>query len=435
MSALTCTVRGVRQHLPLRSAKFEMETERPVWTVKGAMGPHALSPRARDLLDIAGAIYRVESQIRRRTTDPAVAWEIEAPVRDAEFWKTTGGAPLAAILSFLNRARWKFTFVDRPNAVDFKTPAIDGREVDKVTLFSGGMDSLCGAGSDTHARDRIALVSFYHGQSALQARLADELGYSPPTQWRLRGQRGREGMNFIRSFMFLTLGAITAHTYGARRILQYENGVLATAVPQSGNFIPTRHAHPETHRRMMDLLRSVFGTDFSIENPFLEMTKRQVGKKLTEAVGQAKSDELHRQTETCWYLFQPAVRGHKKQNGQPCGVCTPCIVRLTARPIELAPNVGAGWNGYAFDLRKPQYADDPLVGTSFRAYLELVDIALSEPDDARMIEQLAPEARALIDEDGGPSTALVASLLRRFAEEFCETFGIKTTGNGGGGGK
>ena len=431
MSVLTCTVRGVRQQFKLRTAQFEMEAKRPVWTVTGAMGPHALSPRARDLLDIAGAIYRVKSQIRRRATDPAVAWEIEAPVRDAEFWRTRGGAPLAATLGFLNRARWTFTFVDRLDAVEFKAPATDEREVDQVTLFSGGMDSLCGAGADTHARDRIALVSYYHSQSALQARLAGELGYSPPTQWRLTGHRGREGMNLIRSFMFLTLGAVTAHSYGARGILQYENGVLATAVPQSGNFIPTRHAHPETHRRMTELLRAVFGTGFSIENPFLEMTKRQVGKKLVDAIGRAKSDDLHRQTETCWYLFQPKVRGHKKENGQPCGVCTPCIVRLTARPGELAPDKAAGWKGYAFDLRKPQYADDPLVGTSFRAYLELVDIALSAADDARMIEELAPEARALIDDDKGPSTALVAGLLRRFAEEFCDTFGIKTTGNGG----
>jgi hypothetical protein len=33
-------------------------------------------------------------------------------------------------------------------------------------------------------------------------------------------------MNLIRSFMFLSLGAAVAESYGARRIVQYENGVL-----------------------------------------------------------------------------------------------------------------------------------------------------------------------------------------------------------------
>lgn len=425
MSRLTCTVYGVRGHLPRRTAEFDFGA-RPVWELHGPFGPRDLSARGSDLVDLAGAIYRVESQIRRRATDPAVKWELVAPVRDPAFWTDTGGPLLASCLGFLNRAQWTFEFTPRPDAGDFQRAKVDERVVDQVTLFSGGMDSLCGAGSDERSHASIQLASFYHSQASLQRTLAVALGYGPPTQWRLTGQRGREGMNLIRSFMFLSLGAAVAESYGARRIVQYENGVLATAVPQSGNFIPTRHAHPETHRRMVRLLDAVFGGSFTINNPFLPKTKREAGEALVAALGAERAEELLRKAETCWYLFQPNVGGFAKENGQPCGVCTPCIVRRTARPVEAAADAWPGWLGYALDLRDPEYRDHPVVGTTFRAYLELVDIALTAPSDAALIDELAPEARALIDEVQGPDEALVAGVLRRFGDEFCRTFGIRS---------
>ncbi|WP_175429653.1 hypothetical protein [Azospirillum argentinense] len=423
MTQLTCTVHGVRKSLPLRKAVFDFGAN-PVWMLHGPLGPRDLSDRARDLIDLAGAIYRIESQIRRRPTDPAVRWELVVPVRDPEFWTVTGGPLLASCLGFLNRARWILTFTTRPNAVDFIRPEADERSIDQVTLFSGGMDSLSGAGSHNGLRDTIQLVSFYHSQAKLQSELAAALGYRPPTQWRLSGRRGREGMNLIRSFMFLCLGAAVAESYGVRRIVQYENGVLGTAVPQSGNFIPTRHAHPETHRRVVKLFDAVFGGSFLVTNPFLPLTKREVGEALVAAIGKERAEELFRRTETCWYLFQPRVGGLEKANGQPCGVCTPCIVRRTARPAESAAGAWPGWLGYAFNLTDPQYGEHPVVGTTFRAYLELIDITLTAPSDTALIDDLAPEARALIDEVHGPDEALVAGVLRRFASEFCDTFGI-----------
>lgn len=429
MTALQCEVRGVSRSLPLRTAECELDAA-PLWAIQGPIGPHPLSSRALDLLDLAGAVYRVESRIKRRSKDPAIDWVITAPVREVAFWRETGAPLLASALGFLNRARWTWEFTERSAAPSLALPKAEQRTVADVLLFSGGMDSLCGAGVHAAPRARVALVSFYHKQAALQAELAKGLGYASPTQWRLAGHRGKEGMNLVRSFMFLCLGAVVAETYGATALYQYENGVLGTAVPPAGNFIPTRHAHPETHRRMQALLGAVFDREIPIRNPFLGLTKREAGAKLIGAVGQERAEALLRRTETCWYAVQPRVGGVPKSPWQPCGACTPCVVRRTARPDEAAAGAWPDWKGYAFDLRASRWQDHPRLGLSFRGYLELIDIVLTAPDDASLIRELAPEARALVGGVSGPSGAQVAQVLRRFAREFCETFGIQPHSSG-----
>jgi 7-cyano-7-deazaguanine synthase in queuosine biosynthesis len=423
MNELVCKVTGPSKKLDPQVVKFDLDTE-PVWTVKGAIGPRGLSRRALDLLDLAGAIYRTESGTRKRVKDPPLEWQVTAPVRDLTFWRECGGEHLERVLGFLNRSHWKFNFAERNGALDLTTPSALDREFDEIILFSGGMDSLCGAGLHSGQAGRAGLVSFYHKQAKLQQDLAAKLRFDPPSQWRLRGSRGREGMNLVRSFMFLSLGAAVAETFGSSRIFQYENGVLAAAIPPAGNFIPTRHAHPETHRLAARLFEAVLDRKVSIENPFLSLTKRQAVKEFSKFVGSRAAEDMLRITETCWYLVQPRVAGLSKQPGQPCGACVPCIVRRTARPNEVEKNAWPGWPGYAYDLSRPKSQKEEKLGTSFRGYLELIQIVLSNNNDDNLVRELSPEARQLIGGPAGPTKALVCQVLREFAAEFCSTFGI-----------
>jgi 7-cyano-7-deazaguanine synthase in queuosine biosynthesis len=386
------------------------------------LGERPLSPRALDLIDLSGAIYRLESQIPRRPTNPVKEWEVVAPVRDVAFWSSAGGTLLAAVLRFLNRAQWTFTFENRARCEKIAY-APSPRAVREIVLFSGGMDSACGAGIHPPPRDRVQLVSSYINQRTLQQTLAAELGYQPPTQWRLTGRRGKEGMDLIRAFMFISLGAAVAESFGASTVYQYENGVLAMAVPPSGSQVPTRHAHPEFHRRMERLCAAAFGRAIEIRNPFLLLTKREEASEFAKIAGDDLAESILRRTQTCWRLSQAHVGGLKKPPFVPCGVCTPCIVRRTARPFEAKKGAWKDWPGYAFDPRKPAVRNHK-IGTSFRAYLELVGTALTAPGDREMIEDLAPEARALIDGEAGPRADQAAQLLRRFAHEFCEAFDI-----------
>jgi 7-cyano-7-deazaguanine synthase in queuosine biosynthesis len=385
-----------------------------------------LSPQALDLIDLAGVIYRVESQIPSRPTNPAREWQVTAPVRVPNFWRNTGGPLLASALAFLNRAQWTFTFTARAGA-PLTLPPPDARRVRQIILFSGGMDSACGAGVHKGSKRDVQLVCFSTTNLLLplQRKLAEELGHFPPTQWRLVGRRGKEGMNLIRALMFLSLGAAVASSFDASEIFQYENGVLACAIPPTGNFVSTRHAHPELHRRLERLFAAVFGQTMTIVNPFALLTKRETADRLSSRIGAERAEAILRQTQTCWRLSQAHVAGKKKKPGVPCGVCTPCIVRRTARPHEAFAGAWDGWSGYAFDLGKPSVQRAAKLGLPFRAYLELIDIAMSESNDRDLIGQLSPEARALIGEANGPSETETAALIRRFAREFCDCFGIR----------
>lgn len=422
-STLECVVIGIRSACKNREARFDLTSE-PVWKVVGELGPRPLSDRALDLLDLAGGIYRVESQIPFRPTNAAREWKIVAPVRDVEFWVERGGTLLANVLGFLNRSAWTFTFTarDRPTSLAGTTRSL--RDVDDVLLFSGGMDSTCGAGLHAGDRTRVQLVSFYSNQASLQTWLADELSYPAPTQWRLRGTRGKEGMNLIRAIMFLSIGAAVAETFGARKIFQYENGFLAMAVPAAGNQVPTRHAHPEFHRKLHALFDAIFPESIRISNPFAGLTKNEEILELARELGHEQAETLLRRTETCWRLAQAHVGGEKKRPGAPCGVCTPCIVRRTARPGEEKKGAWRLWPGYAFDLARRKVRNHPVLGRTFRAYLELIDITFGSRNDHALLGRLAPEAQALIGGPAGPTLAEAALLLRRFAREFCDAFGI-----------
>jgi 7-cyano-7-deazaguanine synthase in queuosine biosynthesis len=426
-TGIGCRAIRVRSAFPDRNV-FLVYPGEGLWRVDGPIGPRPLSPRVQDLLDLVGGIYRIESQIPRTLTNPVREWRLEAAVRDVEFWSSTGGHFLASVLGFMNRSLWTIQFRQRNKAAAVPITLTTSR-VDEIILFSGGMDSASGAGVHKTPKDRVRLVSFASTQAKLQRELAEALGYGPPVQWRLKGHRGKEGMDLLRSLMFLTLGAIVAESFGVSTIYQYENGLLAAAIPPAGNFIPTRHAHPELHRRLEQLFSAVFAKRSTIVNPFAQMTKREVVDTFSKTCDQSLAENVLRKTQTCWRLSQPTVGGKPKEPWVPCGVCTPCIVRRTARPNEVRKGAWKDWKGYAYDLKKRAVQADKKLGRSFGAHLELVEIALNSTDDYALIEELAPEARQLVGAFAGPTVADAASLLRRFALEFCDTFDISVAGS------
>lgn len=388
-----------------------------------AAGPHPVPEAIGDLLDIAAVIYRSERQLpRRRASNPNVRYELAMPVSDPNVWKGKPQALLEEILGFLGMAEWKVQFVRRPRRARqyFRSEPVK-RPVSRVALWSGGLDSTSGIGAGLVSASDTQLCSFYTRQESLQSKLAEELEFPAPTQWRMGGAAGRGRSFFYRSFLFLALGAATAETFGAREIVQFENGILASAIPPVPSLAMTKHAHPRLHRLLEQLLKSMTAREWRIVNPLSQMTKRQAVEAMRRERGPRKATELAAETQSCWNLSTPHAFGVKKFRGRTkhpndqCGVCVPCIVRRTALPRE----------DFVFDLNEPPVREHAKLGAHFLDYAELVLAIRAASGQAGLRHVLPAEALELID-DGFTDLKSLDILLRKFADEFVETFALKT---------
>ncbi|MCI0644880.1 MAG: hypothetical protein L0346_08380 [Chloroflexi bacterium] len=140
-----------------------------------------LSPRLTDLLEIAAYIYTGDCATPRGTQwtdqDSTEAWEREfrfvIPVRDPNFWsKDEVKKLLLQLLSFLSNDKYSFEF---PELTQRRSKQLylqfSDREdwpfygVDRILMFSGGLDSLAGAVETASKDEKLVLVS--HRSSAV----------------------------------------------------------------------------------------------------------------------------------------------------------------------------------------------------------------------------------------------------------------------------
>jgi hypothetical protein len=99
---------------------------------------------------------------------------------------------------------------------------------------------------------------------------------------------------------------------------------------------------------------------------------------------------------------------------QQCGVCVPCIIRHVALPAET----------YAFDLKRSAIRNHAKLSKHFLEYLEFLSDVRRTRSAAELRTILPAEALELID-DGWTDLAAIERLLRRFVDEFFETFEIQ----------
>jgi 7-cyano-7-deazaguanine synthase in queuosine biosynthesis len=413
-NTVSCTVSGLRAQYDRDPIRFGLGTDL-VMQAEGELGGRGLSPAAADLVDLGAAVYQIERQLRgRQRTNPPVRFELQFPLRDPGSWTDRARMALGLILAELGNAQWDI--VVRPRR-DTQVPVgqrAPRREVDQVILLSGGLDSASGAAASAASALSTCLVSFYTRQKTVQRNIAARLGYPSPVQWRMSwSQRAGRGHTFrYRSFFFLCLAVAVADSWGARRVLQYENGVLATAVPPGPSWFMTRHAYPAMQEQMAVLAGEVLGGAWTVDNPFLRMTKRQGLEAARQAVGTDVMNEVAAQTETCWFHWSNRIVGGKKTPGVPCGVCIPCLVRRTALPNER----------YCCDLRDDQERNDPYRGRAFRAYYGFLHDVRGAGGSLGEFYRLLPAAGRELYVRGFLTLQEMDDLFRRFADEFMGTF-------------
>jgi 7-cyano-7-deazaguanine synthase in queuosine biosynthesis len=400
--------------------RFDLEKDIKVH-FDGPLGPHGPDAETSDLLDIALSVMFVERDLRKLAlTNRVSRITITIPVRELSKWASRR-ATLEEILRFMGGHDWQLEFTKSllpPRKANNQLR--EGKKL--VVLHSGGMDSACGLGSLLTKRRSVQLVSFYTNQRPIQEQIAAELEFAPPSQlyatWQDKKSRRGRGAFAYRSFLFLSLATLVARSFGARSILQFENGFMAASVPPCANYFVTRHAHPKYHRLFNELLEQM-SLSITVENPFRWKTKRQAVLDFRNAVGAGKADRILAKTQSCWFFsyhqFHSRFKRERieKNPHQHCGLCVPCLVRRTAFRDQ----------DYSLDPRKPprKIKDKANVSYNYDAYLAFCRWVRDNGQTAIGLRRALLQFGIILDAEAGPWESL-RPLLVQFSREFISTF-------------
>lgn len=335
-----------------------------------------ITDRLKDLLEIAGYIFSADRKTYRGNNRDQFyhswsrAFHFHIGVSDKEFWERQEvKSILEEILLFLTGDHsYKFTFYEGEdrfpsNIFDNENFTINAPEKLKVSLFSGGLDSLAGAIELLETTDsELCLVSHQSGQPGVKQthRLVFEaLNLLYPN--RCKHYKYHCGFDHFpstdetqrtRSFLYTATAFTIAKTYNQNCIYVYENGITSINFAETQDLMNAR-ASRTTHPKTLSLLEKLFSmigeTKFEIKNPFLFRTKTEVVEVLK------KYDKLSLLDSS---VSCSATRKHCSKFTH-CGICSQCIDRRFA--VYAAEMENADENGiYAFNFMTDDLEDDEI---------------------------------------------------------------------------
>jgi hypothetical protein len=399
-----------------------------------------------DLLEIASYIYAADSAVSRGgKTDSHLGamWRRKIrfviPVRQPMLWSSEPvTTALVETISFLSDDDYKFEFrhLEKPPPVESYFPfsgAEDAKfEPHEVLLFSGGLDSFAGTVEELVAHGKkVALVShrsaskITEAQNYLIGQLRHRFGanrvLTVPVRANLRDDLGKESTHRTRSFLFASIGAVTAHLLDLQRIFFFENGVVSLNLPPVGQVIgarATRTTHPQALAGFRRALSAVLGQYFDVSNPYAWITKSEV----IERIVQSSCGDLIKDTRSC-------MRVHAMTKLHPhCGQCSQCIDRrfaiLTAGQDQADPE-----DAYKVDLllggREP--------GPDREMALAFIRSAtkISQMTDVEFFSHYGETSRIVshFDEPAETVARRIYELHRRHAAAVCRVFDASLDAN------
>ena len=239
-------------------------------------------------------------------------------------------------------------------------PALDH---DAVCLFSGGLDSLCGAIDllETNPTLRLALLGWYDGgqstskQQQLYNTLAQRYGADRLSLHRLwlrpapanprqahPSPSNEETTTRARSLLFLTAAIALASAAGPNvPVYLPENGYVALNVPLTRARVGSASTRT-THPYFLELLTTAL-VDSGITNPLINPYGLQTKGEMMR--GSRNPGLLHRLAPDTVSCSHPeAARMQERPQGN-CGYCFPCLIRRAALDA-------AGWDeeDYPWDV-------------------------------------------------------------------------------------
>lgn len=316
-----------------------------------SLGLHP-SERGIDLVVLAALVNAGDTRVSRKL-NAQDGWtreiDLYVPVSTPRAW-TASTRSIEAMLRFLTGDRWRVFFRDRTSrattlAVAPKRLAIDG--LTKVSLLSGGLDSLIGAiDLLSGGEQRPLFVSHYwdgetaKAQAYILERLEARFGKEAFKSLRVRlgfdkhhlATGETENTQRGRSFLFYSLATLAASAIEGRTTVDIpENGLIALNVPLDPlrfGALSTRTAHPHFIARMQSLINAL-ELDVELNNPYRHMTK---GEMVANCADKVFLEKIVGNSMSC---SSPAKARYKKLSPRHCGYCVPCLIRKASLEFGL----------------------------------------------------------------------------------------------------
>lgn len=300
-----------------------------------------------DLFVFGLSIFAIDKRMGRNLSKDNWTREIsvQLPVHDIDLW--TDVIPLInEMLSFLSGDKWDVQFYETAEKYSIQPIReylhIDATKYQSVCLFSGGLDSFCGA--IKLAEEGQALLLLGHNEypklREKQNRMAEiieskyegqairffDFSANARAPYRLDGHlRSSENTCRSRSLLFLTAAVSVAGIIGeGTKVYIPENGFISINVPLTASrrgSCSTRTTHPFFLTCFSQLLQKLF-IQHEIINPFQFLSKREVVESVWET---SAFQELYPLTISCSHPCNS--RWMKLSEPRNCGYCYPCLIR------------------------------------------------------------------------------------------------------------
>lgn len=398
--------------------------------------PEGLSPRLRDLLHIACYVFAADCSTNRGEgweDDVTERWDrdlkLVIPVEDPAFWTTPRvRKTLVRTLNFLSDDVYSFEFEKQtsPALVNEYMDFGDSDDwpfygVDRVVMFSGGLDSLAGAVEACKTQEHVALVS-HRSEPKMHRRQQDlvdllrrkfnaNLLHIPV--WVNKASRmTAETTQRTRSFLYVALGTIVAQSLKAGGVRFFENGVISLNLPvadEAQRSRASRTTHPYALGRFTDLCSLITEREFIVDNPYFFMTKTEV----VETLKRSNASDLIRHTRSCSRTlgFVHGSRWH-------CGLCSQCIDRRVAI-IAAGEELNDPAEDYVCDVflgpRKNSYEQN--IAVDYAA----LGLSLAKMDEDEIVSKYQLQisrAAGVLGGDVSEAAARIAQMLRRHGQSL-----------------
>lgn len=279
----------------------------------GALAPD-VSAADMDLASIATGFFELEGLFRDGVI--GLGGELEIVLCQNGLRTKNVTSALEDLLSFTLRRRPDVKpFPSRKQCAD--GPGRSGATMHSICLFSGGIDSLSGILS--LPRNLSPTAGVYVSQSGNIWRLVQRLQAGVLKEksipiYKIGIQHSHSGLQQMRGFAYLIMGAIVAKMFGTDNVAISETGQTMFLPPLASLDEVTLTTHPTLVEITKRLLHECYQTKLNIFEPFSNLTKAEVA-----ALCGAK--DAIPATNSCFNTrFANQTYSH-------CGRCYGCLVR------------------------------------------------------------------------------------------------------------